>query len=87
MPGHERNKNQCVFCNVILGQVTLSPTGWYLLPGPEKYREHRNSVPRKADCWQEARSLYHEESGRKVVFYAIEGEQVGKVFNYGSICT
>ena len=51
--------------------------------GPEKYREHGNGVPWKADCWQEGRSLYHEESGRKVVFYAIEGEKVGKVFNYG----
>ena len=31
MPGHARNKNQCVFCNVIMGQVTLSPTGSHLL--------------------------------------------------------
>ena len=28
---HECNKNQCVFCNFILGQVTLSPTEWHLL--------------------------------------------------------
>jgi hypothetical protein len=31
MPGQDRNKNQCVFCNVVLGQVTLSPTGSHLL--------------------------------------------------------
>ena len=31
MPGQDRNKNQCVFCNVILGQVTLSPTGSHRL--------------------------------------------------------
>ena len=31
MPGHDRNKNQCIFCNIILGQVTLSPTGSHLL--------------------------------------------------------
>jgi hypothetical protein len=29
--GHDRNKNQCVFGNFILGQVTLSPTGLHLL--------------------------------------------------------
>ena len=31
MPGHDRNKNQCVFCNIILGQITLSPTESHLL--------------------------------------------------------
>ena len=31
MPGQDRNKNQCVFCNIILGQVTLSPKGSHLL--------------------------------------------------------
>ena len=31
MPRQDRNKNQCVFCNVILGQVTLYPTGLHLL--------------------------------------------------------
>jgi hypothetical protein len=31
MPWLDRNRNQCVFGNVILGQVTLSPTGWHLL--------------------------------------------------------
>ena len=31
MPGQDRNKNQCFFCNVILGRVTLSPTGLHLL--------------------------------------------------------
>jgi hypothetical protein len=36
----------------------------YYYPGPEKYREHGNDVPRKADSWQEGRSLYHEEPGR-----------------------
>ena len=34
MPGQDRNKNQCVFCNVILGQVTLSPTGSHRLHWP-----------------------------------------------------
>ena len=42
--------------------------------GPKKYREQGNGVPRKADSWQEGRSLYHEEPGRKVVFYALDGE-------------
>ena len=31
--------------------------------GPEKYREHGNSVPRKTDIWQEGRSLSNEEQG------------------------
>jgi hypothetical protein len=58
-----------------------------LAAGPEKYREHRNGVPRKADSWQEGRSLYHEEPGRKVVFYALEGDKVGKLVIFGSTCT
>jgi hypothetical protein len=57
------------------------------LPGPEKYRERGNGVPRKADSWQEGRSLYHEEPGIWVVIYALEGEKVGKLVIYGSICT
>ena len=32
--------------------------------GPEKYREHRNVITRKADSWQEGKSLYREEPGR-----------------------
>ena len=32
--------------------------------GPENYRERRNTVPRKADNWQEGKSLYHEEPGK-----------------------
>jgi hypothetical protein len=36
---------------------------WRSIKGPEKYREHGNSVPRKEDRWQEGRSLYHEEPG------------------------
>ena len=31
MPVQDHNKNQFVFCNVILGQVRLSPTGSHLL--------------------------------------------------------
>jgi hypothetical protein len=31
MPGHYRIKNQCVFCNFILGQIMLSPLGLHLL--------------------------------------------------------
>ena len=31
MSAHDRKRNQCIFCNVILGQVTLSPTGLHLL--------------------------------------------------------
>ena len=42
--------------------------------GPEKYRERGNGVPRKADIWQEGRSLYEEEQGRYMVFLTIEGK-------------
>ena len=38
--------------------------GGIYITGPEKYREHRNGVPGKADSWQEVRSLYHEDPGR-----------------------
>jgi hypothetical protein len=31
LPRHDLNENQCLYCNIILGQVTLSPTGSHLL--------------------------------------------------------
>ena len=33
VPGQDRNKNHCVFCNIVLTRVTLSPTG-SPAPGP-----------------------------------------------------
>jgi hypothetical protein len=40
--------------------------------GPEKYREHGNAVPRKADTWQEERNLYNEEPGNEMESLASE---------------
>jgi hypothetical protein len=51
-------------------QKSRSPTG------PEKYREHGNSVPRTAEIWQVARSPYHEEPGRLNSFLAPEAGQI-----------
>ena len=40
-------------------------------PGPEKYRERRNSVPRKANNWQEGKDIFHEKSGVYMVFWSV----------------
>ena len=40
--------------------------------GPENYRERVNSVPRKANNWQEGRNLFHEKSGIYMVFWGLE---------------
>ena len=40
--------------------------------GPEKYREHGIRVPRKADIWQEGRSLCNEEPRNVMVSLATE---------------
>ena len=44
--------------------------------GPEKYREHRNAVLRKAALSQEGKGLYYEESGRYMVFWSIEAHKL-----------
>ena len=30
MPGHDRNKNQCGFCNIVLARVSLSSINFFL---------------------------------------------------------
>jgi hypothetical protein len=52
------------FCMLYAQQLNLFGMRAVLCPGPEKYREHGNGVPRKADSWQEGRSRDHEEPGR-----------------------
>ena len=46
----------------------------HIYTGPEKYREHGNSVPRKADIWQEGRSLCQEKTSKIDDILTTEGK-------------